>query len=89
MRFGLEIHGLTAKCDGCGADFTIAHALNGKVGGLPWIRHRDLNGTWQHICSQAFAPSSVSHEPLIQSNVDKKRTGKGRERPVQEQLERL
>ena len=77
LRFGLEIDGIPAKCDGCGADFTIAHALNCKVGGLPWIRHRDLNGTWQHICSQAFAPSSVSHEPLIQSNVDKKRAGSG------------
>ena len=90
LRFGLGIDGLPSKCDGCGADFDITHALNCKKGGLVLRKYEDVNDTFLHLCSQAYQPSSVSRKPFIKSNVDnKKKVGKGREQTVEEQAETL
>ena len=89
LRFGLAIDDLPSKCDGCGANFTITHALNCKLGGLVTRRHHDVNWTFQHLSGQAFTPSAVSREPLINSCVDKRKAGEGRGRTIEEELETL
>ena len=89
LRFGLGVENLPSKCDGCGAAFNVTHALNCKLGGLVSRRHHDVNRTFQHLCCQAFTPSSVSCEPLIQSNMDKRRAGGGPGGVTRDQLETL
>ena len=89
LRFGLEIDNLPSKCDGCGENFTITHALNCKLGGLVTRRHHDVNRTFQHLSCQAFTPSAVSCEPLIQSCMDKRKAGGGRRRTIEEEVETL
>ena len=89
LRFGLERDDLPSKCDGCGANFTITHALNFKLGGLVTRRHNDVNRTFQHLSGQAFTPSAVSREPLINSSVDKRKAGEGQRRTLEEELETL
>ncbi|MGL4997609.1 MAG: hypothetical protein ACRC5T_01270, partial [Cetobacterium sp.] len=65
MRYGLPPQDLPDKCDGCGQNFTVEHAMSCKKGGLVLIRHNDVKDEWHHLCAQALTPSAVSDEPLI------------------------
>jgi hypothetical protein len=42
LRYNLMPLDLPEKCDGCGAGFSVEHALSCKVGGLVHIRHDDV-----------------------------------------------
>jgi hypothetical protein len=65
LRYNLLPLALPDKCDGCGAAFSVEHALSCKVGGLVHIRHDDVAQEFGFLCGKAFKPSRVSYEPII------------------------
>ncbi len=65
LRYGFRPAGLIQQCDGCGANFSVGHALSCKKGGLIGWRHNDTRDEWAWLCSKALPPSHVSTEPLI------------------------
>jgi hypothetical protein len=42
LRYSLSPLGLPLKCDGCGDEFSINHALKCKYGGLIILRHNEV-----------------------------------------------
>jgi hypothetical protein len=44
---------------------SVEHAMSCKVGGLVHIRHDDVALEFGHLAGQAYKPSRVSYEPLI------------------------
>ena len=70
LRLGMKPTALPPHCDGCGERFTTEHAMSCRKGGLIIHRHNDLVTTWGQLCGQAFIPSTVSDEPLIQPSRD-------------------
>ena len=58
---------LPAKCDGCGADFTLQHALGckkgGGGGGLVILRHNEIRGCIGDLASQVWP--QVIKEPIV------------------------
>ena len=65
LRMGLVPKNLPKTCDGCGATFTVEHALTCKTGGLVVMRHDDCRDEFGDIASKATTPSRVTTEPLI------------------------
>ena len=65
LRFGLRPLRLCDRCDGCGAAFSVEHALNCKKGGLVCIRHNDVRDEAAALCAHALSPSCVKCEPKI------------------------
>ena len=57
---------MCSKCDGCGAKFTLAHALGCRKGGLIILRHDEIKDELAELLSQALIPSAVRDEPSIQ-----------------------
>ncbi len=68
LRYGITLPDLPDKCDGCGAPFTMEHAVSCKQGGLILRRHNDLCKEWHALCAQALTPTAVTDEPLIHSS---------------------
>jgi hypothetical protein len=56
---------LCSHCDGCGAGFTVEHALSCKKGGLVCIRHDDARDEAGSLAAMALTKSKVSYEPTI------------------------
>ncbi|KAI2506095.1 hypothetical protein MHU86_8326 [Fragilaria crotonensis] len=83
LRFGLTPASLPPRCDGCGERFTTEHAMSCRKGGLILHRHNDLVATWGLLCGQAYTPSTVSDEPLIQPSQDVRAAGANRTEPPQ------
>ena len=75
LRYGLAPTNLPQQCEGCGAKFTVEHALSCKKGGMVLARHNDLKHEWHSLCSKALTPSHVSDEPLIFSSQDVRAAG--------------
>jgi len=65
LRFGLRPLDLCDRCDGCGAAFSVEHALSCKKGGLVCTRHNDVRDEAAAICARALSPSCVKCEPKI------------------------
>ena len=70
LRLGLKPNAMHPRCDGCGERFTTEHAMSCRKGGLILHRHNDMVSTWGHLCGQAYTPSTVSDEPIINSSRD-------------------
>ena len=49
FRYGLNPKYLPKTCDGCGAAFSVTHAMSCKVGGLVGIRHDDVRDEWADL----------------------------------------
>ena len=65
MRYGWRPTGLCSHCDGCGAGFTVEHALSCKKGGLVCIRHDDVRDEAGALATMALTHSKVTYEPTI------------------------
>ena len=65
IRHGRQPTNMQPECDGCGAHFTLQHALECKKGGLIHVRHDEVKAELTELCSLALRPSSVRDEPLI------------------------
>ena len=72
LLFNLEPLDLPQHCDGCGARFTVDHALSCKKGGLVHVRHEDVASEWRWLASCAFTPSHVEREPSIESSAGRR-----------------
>jgi hypothetical protein len=67
MRFGLTPKNLPQRCDGCGAKFSVEHAMQCKNGGLVSVRHDGGRDEWADLLCDALTPGAVSTEPSIKS----------------------
>ena len=65
LRYSLSPLGLPLKCDGCGVDFSINHALKCKYGGLIILRHDEVTRELIELGTMALRPAAVRDEPLI------------------------
>ena len=52
-------------CDGCGAAFTICHALDCKKGGLVIARRNNLRDEVADLAGKPFTPADVRDNPKI------------------------
>ena len=68
IRYGLTPINLASHCNGCGAPFTISHAMCCKIGGLVSRRHEAGKYEWISLCKMAFGPSKIIDEPYIFSH---------------------
>jgi len=64
MRYGIPLE-LPEKCDGCGANFSLEHALQCKNGGLPIGRHNEVVQTLCKFGVMSIGDRNVQTEPII------------------------
>eukprot|EP00978_Attheya_sp_CCMP212_P020275 scaffold57788_cov61-Attheya_sp.AAC.4 len=65
IRYGYELLNLPDKCDGCGAKFSVGHALPCKMGGLVIMRHNQVKDELGYLAGIATSSNAVRDEPLI------------------------
>ena len=65
LRYGTTPPDLPHRCDGCGACFSVEHALQCKKGGLVTARHNELRDELGSLAAMAFTPKAVCNEPMI------------------------
>ena len=75
MRYGIGLEDLPHKCDGCGAKFSIEHALARKQGGLGVGRHDEIKDEIAELATMATSSNRVRNEPIIKIGRDT--NGKG------------
>ena len=55
-------------CDGCGAPFTVTHALDSSIGDLVIHRHNEACDTFGDLASLVWSP--VQQEPIVWESTD-------------------
>ncbi|CAM9616222.1 unnamed protein product, partial [Heterosigma akashiwo] len=64
-RHGQELRGLPSVCDGCGAPFSLEHALNCMKGGNIKLGHDQVRDECGHLCTMAYGAAGVKKEPFL------------------------
>ena len=65
IRLNLKVLYLPQHCDGCGAGFSVEHAISFKKGGWVSIRHDDVRNEAGALAELALPKTCVSYEPFI------------------------
>ena len=65
LRYGIKTPDFPSHCDGCGAPFTIYHALDCKKDGLIMARRNKLCDGFAELAGKAFSPAHVRDNPKI------------------------
>uniref|UniRef100_A0A0G4FDJ9 Uncharacterized protein n=1 Tax=Chromera velia CCMP2878 TaxID=1169474 RepID=A0A0G4FDJ9_9ALVE len=66
IRYQGRVGGEKSRCEGCGGRWSLQHALNCPVGGLPTLRHDEVNRTWASLAAEAYPAGAVhAKEPII------------------------
>ncbi|CAN0144970.1 unnamed protein product [Heterosigma akashiwo] len=66
LRHGQELRGLPLVCDGCGAPFSLEHALNCMKGGNIKLGHDQVRDECVHLCTMAYGAVGVKKkEPFL------------------------
>jgi hypothetical protein len=65
LRYARSPGDLPSQCDGCGAAFSVRHALECKTGGLVIMRHNEITEELCDLASKALTPSAIRLEPMI------------------------
>lgn len=68
LRYRKPLLGLPHTCDGCGAPFTVTHALDCRVGGLVCRRHNEVRDAFGDLSSLVW--SQVKREPIVCESSD-------------------
>ena len=63
LRYRKPLLSLPAVCDGCGAPFSIVHALDCRFGGLVTCRHNEVHDTFGDLAFLVWSP--VVREPVV------------------------
>ena len=63
LRYKKPLLSLPSVCDGCGAPFSIEHALDCRFGGLVTRRHNEVRDAFGDLASLVWAP--VVKEPVV------------------------
>ena len=63
LRYKKPLLSLPSVCDGCGAPFSIEHALDCRFGGLVTRRHNEVRDAFGDLASLVWAP--VVEEPVV------------------------
>ena len=63
LRYKRPMINTPELCDGCGADFTLAHALSCRKGGLVIMRHNEVRDAIGDLASLVW--NKVRREPII------------------------
>ena len=66
LRYGLPLTNLPVKCDGCGEDFHVQHALICKKGGLITQRHNEIRDLLGDLSCLAW--TYTQKEPVIREH---------------------
>ena len=64
-RYGINPSNLPTHCDGCGAPFSVDHAMSCRKGGLVIARHNELRDDLGDLYCEAAGRGSSRDEPLI------------------------
>uniref|UniRef100_A0A0G4HUM5 Uncharacterized protein n=1 Tax=Chromera velia CCMP2878 TaxID=1169474 RepID=A0A0G4HUM5_9ALVE len=66
IRYQGRVGGEKSRCEGYGRRWSLQHALNCPVGGLPTLRHDEVNRTWVSLAAEAYPTGAVhAEEPII------------------------
>ena len=68
LRYRKPMLNLPGNCDGCGATFTIDHALDCRFGGLVTRRHNEVRDAFGDLSSLVWGP--VHREPIVREASD-------------------
>ena len=63
LRYQKPMLNLPGNCDGCGATFTVDHALDCRFGGLVTRRHNEVRNAFGDLASMVWSP--VHREPVV------------------------
>ena len=72
LRYRKPMLDFPGSCDGCGATFTVDHALDCRFGGLVTRRHNEVRDAFGDLSSLVWGP--VHREPVVQEASDDGRT---------------
>ena len=65
MCYGIKPPDLPSHCEGCGAAFSIYHALDFKKGSLVTSCHNELRDGVANLSGKSFTPAHVCDDPKI------------------------
>uniref|UniRef100_A0A0G4IDX9 Uncharacterized protein n=1 Tax=Chromera velia CCMP2878 TaxID=1169474 RepID=A0A0G4IDX9_9ALVE len=66
IRYQGRVGGEKSRYEGCRGRWSLQHALNYPVGGLPTLRYDEVNRTWASLAAEAYPAGAVhAKEPII------------------------